>query len=142
MLEGMDKIDWEKYRRLGLNSPDIPSLILKLISEDSLVAQNASNDLEEQMEWAYEKDKSDLPFVIIPLLIEILPNVADKALITDLLIFLLSYSKIETLSEAHRKDALRLKRTVCEGSEIYKALSEAEEIKEDITYLLGSCSEE
>jgi len=141
MLDEMNKIDWEKYRRLGLNSPDIASFILKLTSEDQLVAQNASNDLEEQMEWAYEKNKSDLLFVVAPLLIKMLPDVPDKAFITDLLIFLLSYSKIQTLSEVRKKEALRLKSVVCEGAEIYKRFSEDEQIREDIAYLLKACSE-
>jgi hypothetical protein len=137
MLEGLNQVDWKKYQY----GQKIPDLLIKLISDDWNTRQNAWSSLSNLLESTYEKNGSEFPLVVIPFLIEILksPNVPDRAIITDLLIFLSSYSEIETLEEPYKTEALRLKQAICEGGDIYQSLVEDESIKEDIDFLLSAC---
>ena len=141
MLGKMNKVDWEKYSRQGLHSPDFVSLIRKLAADDRLTRLKAMSELEEQLEWAYKQGRNELPFDIVPIFIELLQSgkLPDKLVVTNLLITLLSYSEISTLKEPYRSQALHLKRCVCQGVETYKSLLSDEEVREDIVYLLKSC---
>jgi hypothetical protein len=137
MLEGLNQIDWKKYQ-YGRNIPD---LLTKIVSDDWSTRQNAWSSLNNVLESTYEKLGSEVPLLVIPFLIEILksPNIPDRSIMTDLLIFLASYSEIGTLNEPYKTEALRLKQAVCEGASVYQSLIDDESIKEDIDYLLTTC---
>ncbi|MCA9886361.1 MAG: hypothetical protein KC708_25485 [Anaerolineae bacterium] len=141
MLNKLNEIDWEKYSRQGLDSPDFVSLIQDLLSEDRLTRLRAMSELDEQLEWAYRQGRNELHDDIIPIFIELLQSekLPDKGVVTNLLLELLSYSEIKTLKEPYKSQALRLKRCVCLGVETYKSLLADEEIREDIVDLLKSC---
>ena len=144
MTENMNNIDWAKYSRQGFRSPDFVSLIQDLSSEDWLTRKKASGELYRQLEWAYEKVENELPFEIIPVFIELLQlgKLPDIAIITDLLLCLISYSEIKTLEEPYKSNALRLKSYVCQGIDTYKSLLDDEEAREDIILLLESCDDQ
>lgn len=152
MLETMKMVDWKKYSRQGLKSPDFESLIHDLSSEHELTRLRAMTELEKQLEWAYEKAKNDLPYEIVPVLIEFLQSqeLAHESAVTSLLLFLVSYSEFPSLKEPHKSEALRLKKRVCEGMEtyrlfledkIYKPFIQDNDTKDDINSLVECCKD-
>src|SRR5262245_38674840 len=125
MLPEMDKIDWRKYQ-YGRHPPTyIPELIQKLTSHDLKIRRNAWHDLDQVLERAYSRG-SDLPIVVIPLLIDLLGflDLPEPQVITDLLIAFASYGDNEGLGE-------QMKQAVCQGINVYKSVQSNKSIEED-----------
>ena len=152
MSEAMKNVNWEQYSHQGLKSPDFQGLIQDLSSGDELTRLKAMTELENQLEWAYEKAKNELPYDIIPVFIELLrsKDLTDKSVVTSLLLFLLSYSEYPELEEPYKSKAFRLKKCVCEGidvyqsfleDEAYKSLIQDKDTKEDFNELIECCND-
>src|SRR5690606_18756450 len=124
MWEKIEQIDWDSYKMSGKNSPDILPLIRGLVSEDWLIRDNAYSDLSRVIDYVYAKNVNELPFVLVPILIDFLESgdVDDKLVITSLLVIILSYSETKSLNEPFRSNALRTREAVCKGCNTYKEL--------------------
>src|SRR5690606_33893119 len=125
MWEKIEQIDWDSYKIPGKYSPDILPLIRGLVSEDWLVRDNAYGDLLRVIDYVYDaKNVNELPFVLVPILIDFLEaeDVADKLVVTSLLVIILSYSETKSLNEPFRSNAHRTREVVCKGCNAYKEL--------------------
>lgn len=153
MWEKIEQIDWDSYKIPGKYSPDILPLIRGLVSEDWLVRDNAYSDLLRVIDYVYAKNVNELPFVLVPILIDFLEfeDVCDKLVITSLLVTILSYSETKSLNEPFRSNAQRTREVVCKGSNTYRKLlvsiknvnvatEEDLATREDLQYLIEICA--